>query len=559
MATATNHSPSSSVDPKSGFCYKTKTYQSLRPKIPLPPPSQPLSITDYTLSQLLNSPTPISNKAVLIEATTGRRVSYGEFLSQVHSLTSSLQTRFPSLSKGHVAFILAPTSVHVPVLYFSLMALGVTISPANPTGSDSDVAHQVRLCNPVVSFATSATVKKLNRLNIPLGTVLLDSPEFDSMINAQVASTHRRVEIAQSDSAAILYSSGTTGRVKGVILTHRNLIALIGGFVQLRNFGDPDPNEPEPVSFFTLPLFHVFGFMMAVRAVASAETMVIVERFDFETMLRAVEKYRATYIPVSPPLVVALVKSDLAKKYDLGSLRMLACGGAPLGKEVTLKFNAKFPNTEIVQGYGLTETGGAATRALGPEEILQYGSAGRLAENMEAKIVDPETGEALPPGQRGELWLRGPTVMKGYVGDDKATAETFASEGWLKTGDLCYFDSEGFLFIVDRLKELIKYKGYQVPPVELEHLLHSHPEIADAAVIPYPDEEAGQIPMAFVVRKPGSNVTEAQVIDFIAKQVAPYKKVRRVSFINSIPKNPSGKILRRELVALVLPAGASRL
>ncbi|XP_065636541.1 4-coumarate--CoA ligase-like 9 [Quercus suber] len=213
----------------------------------------------------------------------------------------------------------------------------------------------------------------------------------------------------------------------------------------------------------------------------------------------------------------------------------------------------------LQMGYGLTETGGAATRALGPEESLQYGSAGRLAENMEAKIVDPETGEALPPGQRGELWLRGPTVMKGYVGDDKATAETFASEGWLKTGDLCYFDSEGFLFIVDRLKELIKYKGYQVPPVELEHLLHSHPEIADAAVIPYPDEEAGQIPMAFVVRKPGSNVTEAQVIDFIAKQVAPYKKVRRVSFINSIPKNPSGKILRRELVALVLPAGASRL
>ena len=302
MATETDLRPSS-VDPKSGFCYKTKTYQSLRPKVSLPPPSQPLSITDYTLSQLHKSPTPISNKAVLIEATTDRRVSYGEFLSQVDSLTSSLKTRFPSLSKGHVAFILTPTSLHVPVLYFSLMALGVTISPANPIGSDSEVAHQVRLCNPVVSFATSATVKKLNRLNIPFGTLLLDSPEFDSMINAKVASTHRRVEIAQSDSAAILYSSGTTGRVKGVILTHRNLIALTAGFVQLRHFGDPDPNEPEPVSFFTLPLFHVFGFMMAVRSVANAETMVIVEKFDFETMLRAVEKYRATYIPVSPPLV----------------------------------------------------------------------------------------------------------------------------------------------------------------------------------------------------------------------------------------------------------------
>ncbi|KAG6634982.1 hypothetical protein CIPAW_11G010300 [Carya illinoinensis] len=177
-----------------------------------------------------------------------------------------------------------------------------------------------------------------------------------------------------------------------------------------------------------------------------------------------------------------------------------------------------------MQGYGLTESGGGGAVMVTPEESRRHGSVGRLSENMEAKIVDPVTGEALPPGQKGELWLRGPTVMNGYVGDDKATAETLDSEGWLKTGDLCYFDSEGFLYIVDRLKELIKYKAYQVPPAELEHLLLSHPEIADAAVIPYPDEEAGQIPMAFVVRNPGSNIGEAQVIGFMAKQVAPYKK-----------------------------------
>lgn len=178
---------------------------------------------------------------------------------------------------------------------------------------------------------------------------------------------------------------------------------------------------------------------------------------------------------------------------------------------------------------------------------------------MEAKIVDPDTGEALRPGQKGELWLRGPSIMQGYVGDDEATASTLDSEGWLKTGDLCYFDHDGFLFVVDRLKELIKYKAYQVPPAELEQLLQSHQEIADAAVIPYPDEEAGQIPMAYVVRKAGSTLTEAQVMDFIAKQVAPYKKIRRVVFTNSIPKSAAGKILRRELINHALSSSKSRL
>lgn len=203
----------------------------------------------------------------------------------------------------------------------------------------------------------------------------------------------------------------------------------------------------------------------------------------------------------------------------------------------------------------MTETAGAATRMLGDEESRHYGSAGRLSDNLEAKIVDPDTKEALPPGERGELWLRGPMIMKGYVGDYQATSETLDSEGWLKTGDLCYFDSDGFLYIVDRLKELIKYKAYQVPPAELEHILQSIPEIADAAVVPYPDKVAGQIPMAYVVRKPGSSITETQIMDFVAQQVAPYKKIRRVAFINAIPKSPAGKILRRELVnhALALP------
>ncbi|XP_020253316.1 4-coumarate--CoA ligase-like 9 [Asparagus officinalis] len=171
---------------------------------------------------------------------------------------------------------------------------------------------------------------------------------------------------------------------------------------------------------------------------------------------------------------------------------------------------------------------------------------------MEAKIVDTETGNPLSVGQQGELWLRGPTVMIGYVGDRDANASTFDSHGWLKTGDICYFDDNGLLYIVDRLKEMIKYKGYQVSPVELEQILVSLPDIVDAAVIPFPNEEVGQLPMACVVKKPGSNLNQAHIIDYVAKQVAPYKKIRYVLFVNSIPRSPAGKILRRELASHTL-------
>ncbi|KAH7528263.1 hypothetical protein FEM48_Zijuj05G0053900 [Ziziphus jujuba var. spinosa] len=513
-----------SIDPRSGFCPNTKIFHSLRPKVPLPPPSQPLSLTSFTLSLLTTSTTTkdLDSTTVLIDSTTGNRVSYSLFLHQIHSLAFSLKS-IPSLSlsKGQTAFILCPASLHVPVVYLALLSLGITISPANPLSSDSEIAHQVRLSQPVIAFASTSTAKKLPG-NLP--TIIVDSPEFLSMLDRNDRDDNvvsRVEEVSQSDPAAILYSSGTTGRVKGVLLTHRNLIALLAGFYALRL--EEKKNEEEdiqPVSLFSLPLFHVFGFFMLLRAISMGETLVLMERFDFQAMLRAVEKYRVTYMPVSPPLVVALTKSELVEKYDLSSLQLLGCGGAPLGKETAEKFNAKFPNAEIVQGYGLTETGGGASRMIDPDESKRYNSVGRLSENMEAKIVDPETGEALPPGQRGELWLRGPTVMPGYVGDDKATAETLTSDGWLKTGDLCYFDSDGMLYIVDRLKELIKYKAYQVPPAELEHILLTNPNIADAAVVPYPDEEAGQIPMAYIVRKPGSSLTEAQVIDFVAKQAS---------------------------------------
>ncbi|KAF5949527.1 hypothetical protein HYC85_011520 [Camellia sinensis] len=327
-----------------------------------------------------------------------------------------------------------------------------------------------------------------------------------------------RINVSQSDKAAILYSSGTTSKFKGVELSHRNFISSLGGSQASR----PVRFSPA-VSFCAVPYFHVYGFLLCLRAVAMGASLVCIGRFDVGMMIRAIDKFRVTQVALAPPVIVAMVrKGDLMDGgHDLSSLEVVACSGAPLPNAVIERFKKRFPGVLVAQ-----------------TQIL--GSSGRLMPYCQAKIVDVETGISLPPFKHGELWVGGPYIMKGYVNDKEATAAIMDSEGWLRTG------------VVDRLKELIKYKGYQVAPVELENLLQTHPHIVDAAVVPYPDEEAGQVPMAFVVRQPESTIDESQIKDFIARQVAPYKKIRRVLFIDSIPKNAPGKVLRKELIKLAL-------
>ncbi|XP_072964274.1 4-coumarate--CoA ligase-like 5 [Typha angustifolia] len=545
------------VDPRSGFCLETKTFHSLRPPTSLPPESLPISAAAFSFSLL---PYPLPSNPAFIDAATGASISFPELISQTRSLAAALAGG-GLVYPGDVAFVVAPSRLDIPVLYLALLSLGVVVSPINPASTASEIAHQIRISNPSVAFATAAAASKIPS---HVKTIILDSPFFRSLLSDPSPPSPPSPEIQQSHAAAILYSSGTTGRVKGVVLTHRNFISLTaGGHAGRERLLQAAEEAGEPMApgagLFTIPLFHVYGFFMLLRAVAVGETTVLMERFEFGAMLSAVEKYRVTFMPAAPPLVVAMAKSSEVIGRDLSSLQIIGVGGAPLGRELAELFRARFPQVEIVQGYGLTESAGGVAATMGPEESRVYGSAGRISSDLEAKIVDPSSGEALGPGQRGELWIRGPIIMKGYVGDDEATKSTLDSEGWLKTGDLCYFDDDGFLFIVDRLKELIKYKAYQVPPAELEHILQSHPEIADAAVIPYPDEEAGQIPMAFIVRKPNSIVTDKQVMDFTAEQVAPYKKIRRVAFVSLIPKSAAGKILRRELMNYATSIPASKL
>ncbi|PON82803.1 2,3-dihydroxybenzoate-AMP ligase [Trema orientale] len=529
------------IDPRSGFCSETRTYHSLRPQVSLPPETTPLSVTDYVFSHLHASPPPPSAPA-LVDASTRRSIPYPEFTRRVRALAASLQGRLGITAAGGSAFVLSPNSLHIPILYYSLLSLGVAVSPSNPASTAAEISRQIQLCKPIVAFATAETAAKIPSLRY--GTVLLDSAEFESMMTtSREIGESRRVEVGQSDTATILYSSGTTGRVKGVELTHRNWISVVAGVNAVRQAG-----SPPAVALCAVPYFHVYGFGYCVRALGQGDTLVTMGegRFDLSRMLRTIEELRVSHVALAPPAAVAIVKNGTATDgYDLSSLQVVGCGGAPL------------PRT----AYGLTESTGRVFGTVGLKESRVEGAVGKLMPNFKAKIVDPETGTGigLPPLMPGELWLKGPFVMKGYVGDNEATAAVMDSEGWLKTGDLCYIDSEGYLFIVDRLKELIKYKGYQVAPAELEHLLQSLPDILDAAVAPYPDEEAGQLPMAFVVKRPGSVVYESQIKDFIAEKVAPYKRIRKLKFIDAIPRNAQGKVLRRELIKLALSPSSSKL
>ncbi|KAK6922375.1 AMP-dependent synthetase/ligase [Dillenia turbinata] len=548
--------PKSSIDVNNGYCAKTKTYHSLMPNTALPPESVPLSVTDYTFSLLKNLPSPESSTA-LIDADTGYRISFSELIRRSRNLAAYLQNKI-GLVNGETAFILSPNSIYTTVLHFSLFSLGVIISPSNPANTESEIAHQINLIKPAIAFATKTTSSKIPPLRH--STILLDSSDFHSMMTSESITELKSVSVSQSDVAAILYSSGTTGKTKGVKLTHRNWIAAIQIAKSLSTASAPAPAEEKPVVFCVVPCFHVYGFAFSVVYIALGGSVVLMDRFDMGRMMRGIERFGVTLLAVAPPVIINMVKNDeVMDGYDLSSLKIVVSGGAVLPKWNIEKFANRFPHVQIVQGYGLTESIGGVSRQMGPEDLKVIGTVGRLCPNWVAKVVDPETGVSLPPLKQGELWIKGPTLMQGYVGDDEATSASMDLEGWYRTGDLVYFDNKGLVFFVERLKELIKYKGYQVAPADLEHVLQSHPDVVEAAVIPFPDEEAGQIPMAFVVRRRESTIDEAEIKDFVARQVAPYKKIRRVSFIDSIPRNAAGKVLRKELIKLAQKNVSSKL
>jgi acyl-CoA synthetase (AMP-forming)/AMP-acid ligase II len=300
-----------------------------------------------------------------------------------------------------------------------------------------------------------------------------------------------------------------------------------------------------------LPFFHIYGMVVIMMlGLTNGATIVSVPRFDFQEFLGLIQQYRLTVLPLVPPIVLGMVKSPAVSQFDLSSVRLVFSGAAPLGEELARALSTKL-GCPVTQGYGMTEASPVTHLSPTRNATLKPGSAGRIVPNTEVKIVDPVTGEELGSTKDGELLIRGPQIMKGYLNHPEETASSIDREGWYHTGDVGYVDDDGWFFIVDRTKELIKYKGMQVAPAELEALLLTHPAILDAAVVRRADEEAGEVPKAFVVLKPddASKATTAEAImSWVAGKVAPHKRIRRFEFVEQIPKSASGKILRRLLV-----------
>ncbi|KAL5557764.1 hypothetical protein UlMin_033975, partial [Ulmus minor] len=472
------------IDGRSGFCKSNSIFYSKRNPVPLPQ-NQSVDVTTFISSRAHHG------KIAFVDAATGRHFTFPELWKAVDSVAASLSEM--GIKKGDVILLLSQNSIFFPVVCLAVMSIGAIITTTNPLNTPREIAKQIADSNPVLAFTIPLLVPKLAGSNLPI-VLIEDDQNQNSITDSKLVTslgemmrknpTNRRVRdrIDQEDTATLLYSSGTTGASKGVVSSHKNLMAMVQ--IILGRFSS---DEGEQTFICTVPMFHIYGMAaFAMGLLASGSAIVVLSKFEMHDMLSAIGKYRATYLPLVPPILVALVNNadQIKAKYDLSSLHSVLSGGAPLGKEVIEGFVEKYPTVRILQGYGLTESTGVGASTDSLEESRRYGTAGLLSPSMEAKIVNPETGEALPVNRTGELWLRGDTIMKGYFSNVEATSSTLDSQGWLRTGELCYIDDDGFIFVVDRLKELIKYKGYQVPPAELEVLLLTHPEISDAAVIP---------------------------------------------------------------------------
>jgi acyl-CoA synthetase (AMP-forming)/AMP-acid ligase II len=509
-------------------------FQSPRPPVDIPR----VSITDYILERASQ----FSERTALIDAITDRRMTYAGLEATIARAAAGLAAR--GYGRGDVFGIYSPNTLEYPIAFHGAARLGAVITTVNPLFTADEIAKQLRDCSAKCLFTIPAFMEKARAAAAQAGLreiVVFGEAEgalsFSELIIA--SGPPPVVAVSPDDVVALPYSSGTTGLPKGVMLTHGNVVAnLLQSAAAL-------PLEGEDVVIAVLPFFHIYGLQVILHGgLRAGATLVVLPRFDLETFLRAIQQHRATWAFVVPPIALALAKHPAVDGYDLSSLRQVLSGAAPLSADLARAVTGG--SVPDAQGYGMTGTSPVTHTNSGPSVETKPGSVGALVANTEGRIVDPESGRDLGPGEQGEICVRGPQIMNGYLGRPEATAAMIDKDGWLHTGDIGYADDDGDFFVVDRLKELIKYKGCPVAPAELEALLLTHPAVADVAVIPSPDDEAGEVPKAFVVTR--AQVTPEELMAFVAERVAPTKRVRRLEMIDQIPKSPSGKILRRVLV-----------
>ncbi|XP_048555059.1 4-coumarate--CoA ligase 5 [Triticum urartu] len=522
-------------------------FRSTLPDIVIP---DHLPLHDYVFERLAER----RDRACLIDGATGETLTVGD----VHRLSRRVAAGLYSLGVRHgsTVMLLLPNCVEFALAFLAASRLGAATTTANPLHTPPEIAKQAAASRATLVVTEPAFVAKVRGL---AGVVIVatgDGAEgcasFSDLAAADDSALHEAPIDVASDVVALPYSSGTTGLPKGVMLSHRGLVTSVAQLVD----GD-NPNlhlREDDVVLCVLPMFHVYSLhSILLCGLRAGAALVVMKRFDTVKMMQLVERHGITIAPLVPPIVVEMAKGDAMDRHDLSSVRMVISGAAPMGKELQDIIHAKLPNAVLGQGYGMTEAGPVLSMCMAfakEPSPVKSGACGTVVRNAELKIVDPETGVCLGRNQPGEICIRGRQIMKGYLDNPEATAETVDKEGWLHTGDVGFVDADDEIFIVDRLKELIKYKGFQVAPAELEAMLIAHPGIADAAVVPMKDDASGEVPVAFVVpSSDGADMTEDEIKQYVAKQVVFYKRLQKVFFVSTIPKAPSGKILRKDLRA----------
>ncbi len=494
-------------------------------------------LTEYVLQRARE----FGDKPALIDGPSGRTYTYAQLSVLVRRVAAGLARH--GFTKGDV---LAIYSVNLPeyVLAFHGAAiLGGTITMVPPLFTVAELKTQLRDSKATYLLTIPQLIDKAREAADGIRKIFVigeaeSAVPFSSLLNE--GNELPPVEInLRDDIVALPYSSGTTGFPKGVMLSHYNLVSML---CQLRA---NDPVKRDDSMVCVVPMYHLYGLHVVVNlALTQGATVVTLPRYELKNFLATLVKFGITVAPLVPPIVLALSRDPVVADYDLSKLRAIHCGAASLAAEIAAACTERL-KCDIRYGYGLTEVS-PLSHSTAPSLPNHERSVGYCLPNTECRIVGYETGVELKPNEEGEICVRGPQVMKGYLGKPEATAQIIDGDGWLRTGDIGYVSEDGQLFVVDRLKELIKYKGRQVAPAELEAILISHPAVADAGVVPSFDLEAGEIPKAFVVLK--HEISAAELMKFVAERVAPHKKIRAVEFVDEIPKSPAGKILRRVLV-----------
>lgn len=507
-------------------------------------PHKPIYIPDIPVTEyVLRRAKELGAKPALIDAPSGRVYTYEQLPAYITQLARGFVSH--GLKKGDVLAIYSPNIPEYPLAFHAASMIGVVTTMVPPLFTQFEIEKQLQdagakylltipqLMETARIVADAAGIEKIFVVGEAEGAIALAS-----LMSADAALPPVQISPAE-DVAALPFSSGTTGFPKGVMLTHRNLVAM------LRQMEATRPFEEHDTVICVVPMYHLYGLHIVVNlGLSQGATIVTVPRYDLEQFLQSIEKFGVTVAPLVPPLVLALSRAPQVDKYDLSKLKTVYCGAATLADNIAKACSERL-GCEIRYGYGLTEVSPLSHASLLEPARHEPGSVGFCLPNTECRIVDYTRGEDLGPNQEGEIRVRGPQVMKGYFGNDDATSEMIDDEGWLRTGDIGYCDDKGRLFVVDRLKELIKCNGRQVAPAELESVLLKHPAVADAAVIGIPDESAGEVPKAFVVAQGAADADD--IMQFVQGRVAPYKRIRAVEFVSEIPKTPAGKILRRLL------------